>query len=82
MAPPTMLRMAWEAELRRQEVAERAFLQMQSSRYSERRMAGTLRKAQQVCAELDERERRYAELVDAGWIVAATSYRRLISRFL
>ena len=45
----------WEAELRRQEAAECAFLQLQSSRYTKRRTTGTLRKALQVCAELDER---------------------------
>ena len=45
----------WEAELRRREAAERAFSQMLSSRFAQRHAARSLRKAQGVCEELDER---------------------------
>lgn len=49
----------WERKLRKQEEIERglqrSFLSTQRARYSQRQMANVLRKATNICAELDER---------------------------
>lgn len=45
----------WEVQLRQYEELEECFRSMQRSRYANRRAASTLRKAERVCVELDER---------------------------
>ena len=64
----------WEAELRRQEEAERAFVELRSARFAEAVTMRTLRKARAVRVELDERA--VAAQAHASPAVATGSKRR------
>ena len=58
-APPSRTRSwkEWEQDLRRYEELERCFQSMQRSKYADRKATLALRRAAQICTELDERAR-------------------------